>query len=90
MDLERKHRRMVIRYYEVAQRFYTVFWHRSSYGLHYGFWADGISDLQQAILKENEVLANLAGINRGDLVLDAGCGVGGSGVWLAREREVSI
>jgi tocopherol O-methyltransferase len=32
----------------------------------------------------NQVLANKAKIRKTDLILDAGCGVGGSSIWLVR------
>jgi len=38
----------------------------------------------------NEVLAQAIGIRPQDRVLDAGCGVGGSAVWLARHFDVTV
>jgi len=78
----------VIRYYDRAQKFYEVAW--NSKGLHYGLWTDGVHHRAEAIEKENEVLANWAGIKSGETVLDAGCGVGGSGIWLAKNRGVEV
>jgi tocopherol O-methyltransferase len=90
MGTEQEHREMIQKYYTVAQPYYRFLWHRDSLGLHYGFWEDGVKNKTEAITKENEVLADLAGIKQGDLVLDAGCGIGGSGIWLAKERGTNV
>lgn len=84
------HHARVIKYYDITQRFYKWFWHGETLGLHYGFWQGGVRNRKQAILKENEVLADIVGIKSGELVLDAGCGIGGSALWLARERDTKV
>ena len=38
----------------------------------------------------NRVLADRAGIRPGQRVLDAGCGVGGSSLWLAEQRGAAV
>lgn len=80
----------VQKYYDATQVFYEIFWHGKALGLHYGFWLDGVRSRKEAILKENEVLADFAGVKQNDLVLDAGCGIGGSSVWLAKERGANV
>lgn len=90
MGLEQEHREKIQKYYTLAQPFYEHFWHGKALGLHYGFWTDNVSNRLDSIVKENEILANLAGIKQNDLVLDAGCGIGGSVVWLARERNAQV
>ncbi len=87
---ELEHVQRVADYYDVTQSFYKFFWHGKTLGLHYGFWAGNVSNREEAILKENEVLANYANIKPESLVLDAGCGIGGSGIWLARERKAQV
>lgn len=90
MSIDKEHRDRVTNYYKIAQPFYTLLWHRSSLGLHYGFWDETVSNRLQAITRENEVLADLAGVESGEVVLDAGCGVGGSGLWLSRNRNATV
>jgi cyclopropane fatty-acyl-phospholipid synthase-like methyltransferase len=80
----------VARYYDYTLPFYQFFWHGDSYGLHYGYWEDGITSLKAAILNENKVLADRVGITKEDNVLDAGCGVGGSSLWLAAHRGCRV
>lgn len=90
MNLEREHRQKVVEYYNITQWFYKHFWHGKSGGLHYGLWTKDVKNRQQAIIKENEVLANLAEVKINDLVLDVGCGIGGSGVWLAKKKDAEV
>jgi len=66
-------------YYDTAQKYYEAVW---GDGLHYGLWTEGIYTRSQAILNENRILAEIAQVKPGELVLDAGCGVGASAEWL--------
>ena len=43
-----------------------------------------------ALLALNEVMADLAAVQRDARVLDAGCGVGGSSMWLAEQRDAVV
>jgi len=52
--------------------------------MHYGYWDKGIKNQRQASLRFNEVMAKTAGITCDDRVLDAGCGVGGATIFLAK------
>lgn len=90
MSAEKRHLKKITKYYDIAQSFYKRFWHGPTLGIHYGIWDAGITSRYEAITHENWVLANLAGVKANDLVLDAGCGIGGSGVWLAQERKAKV
>ncbi len=52
--------------------------------MHYGYWEKGIWNQRQASLRFNEKMAELADISENDVVLDAGCGVGGYSIYLAQ------
>jgi tocopherol O-methyltransferase len=52
--------------------------------MHYGYWDRGILTQRRASLRFNEEMAKTAGITGNDHVLDAGCGVGGASVFLAK------
>lgn len=80
----------VVDYYEYTRRFYKYFWHGSSGGVHYGFWNNGIKTHKEALLNTNKVLAEKARIEKNDRVLDAGCGVGGSAIWLAKQYGCKV
>ncbi len=90
MSIERAHHEKVVKYYDLAQRFYELLWCGETMGLHYGIWTPDTKNRKEAIIKENEILADLTEAKNGDLVLDAGCGVQGSGVWLAKNRGAKV
>ncbi|NLG18080.1 MAG: methyltransferase domain-containing protein [Fibrobacter sp.] len=52
--------------------------------MHYGFWEKDVKTQRQASLRFNEVMAKTAAITSDDHVLDAGCGVGGASIFLAK------
>jgi len=83
-----EHLKKIDTYYTKAQRFYEWAWDK--FGLHYGLWTSGIETRVQAIDNENSFLAERVGVNPGDWVLDAGCGVGGSGIWLAQHKGAQL
>ncbi|MDN5937055.1 MAG: methyltransferase domain-containing protein [Salinisphaera sp.] len=84
------HRARVARYYRRTQWQYYGLWSgRKTLALHYGYWDTGVRSHPQALLRLNQVLAERVGIRAGDRVLDAGCGWGGSSIWLAREKAAA-
>lgn len=77
MELTNKN---IIEYYRKNELSYYL-WGRN---YHYGYWDGTTNHLLKATQKLNEVLAKTASISKNDRVLDAGCGVGGSSVYLAK------
>lgn len=81
----------ISRYYDLSEVHYRKIWGLDKYrSLHYGYWDSSVKNFQQALLNINRVLADRAEINGGETVLDAGCGVGGSSLWLAKERNCRV
>ena len=75
----------IVQYYQRTEWVYKSFWKlNTSMGLHFGFWDNNVSNLSEAILNQNQIMASLVGIKSTDNVLDAGCGVGGSAIFLAK------
>ncbi|HLF96088.1 MAG TPA: methyltransferase domain-containing protein [Methylococcaceae bacterium] len=62
----------------------TAWFDNENLALHYGYWEPGIKTHSQALLNKNRIMAAIAGIKPEDRVLDAGCGIGGSSIWLAK------
>ena len=62
----------------------TAWFDNENLALHYGYWEEGIKTHSQALLNKNRIMAEVAGIKPEDHVLDAGCGIGGSSIWLAK------
>jgi len=75
-------------YYDNAQVLYNLFW--SSKNLHYGFWEKGTRTLSRAIENENAFVSKLLDLHKGDCVLDAGCGVGGTCFFMTRNFGAKV
>ncbi len=58
--------------------------------LHYGLWDKHTASFAEALDNMNKYLADLAGIKPGEQVLDAGCGVGGAAIYLARRYQAQV
>ena len=78
----------IAEYYDISQFWYTHFW--SPTGLHYGFWYEDTKTLEEAVMNTNKFVMKLLGINTQDVVLDAGCGVGGTSMYIAEEKGVKV
>lgn len=75
----------IARYYDVSESQYRVFWDlEKSRSLHYGYWDASTKNFNEALLNINNILSQKASITIDDVVLDAGCGIGGSSIWLAK------
>lgn len=75
----------VKRYYDSTVIDYKTVWTGSKdLAMHLGYFGDGVKGHEDSLMKMNEVLAKLASISKNDRVLDAGCGYGGSAIWLAK------
>lgn len=77
---------VIRRHYDVSTFFYRLLWGRH---IHHGLW-DGNESPQRAAQQLTERLAREAGIIRGSRVLDIGCGMGGSSIYLASELACRV
>jgi len=80
----------VARYYDVSTRYYRLLWHGKSLGIHFGYYDPDIKTQEEAIVRTNDTLARMADIKSTDKVLDAGCGVGGSSIWIAKNIGANV
>lgn len=81
----------IIQYYDHCEQDYRLFWDLDhSHAMHAGYWDAQTSTLRQALRRENEILAEKVGIKFSDHVLDAGCGVGGSAIFLAQQYSCQV
>lgn len=80
----------VVDYYDYTIPFYKIFWHKGTNALHYGLWNRETKNLQEALLNSNKVLSDIANIKEQDTILDAGSGVGGSSLWLAKNKGSNV
>jgi tocopherol O-methyltransferase len=74
----------IIQYYKDTENAYKDSWDlNNSLSIHYGYWDDKVRNFPQSLLRMNEVMSEAASIQASDRVLDAGCGVGGSSIFIA-------
>ncbi len=72
-------------YYDQTEIHYRRFWKLDKImSLHYGVWDASTKSLAEAMLNTNKQLMLRAGIQKEHHVLDAGCGVGGSSIYMAK------
>jgi cyclopropane fatty-acyl-phospholipid synthase-like methyltransferase len=77
-------------YYEGTRWDYRWVWGvRNTYALHFGYYDEQATHHRAAVANMNRVMADLVQVQAGEKVLDAGCGVGGSSIWLAQHRRCS-
>ncbi|MFN8243259.1 MAG: methyltransferase domain-containing protein [Ferruginibacter sp.] len=81
----------IARYYDLSQSQYEWAWQlKKSRALHYGWWDDSTRNFHEALENNNRQLSRMAAITAADTVLDAGCGIGGSSLWLARNAGCRV
>jgi len=74
------------KHYDRLSFLYRLFWGEH---LHHGYW-EGNESAARAQIQLMERLAERAGVSRGARVLDIGCGLGGSALWLADQFECEV
>lgn len=76
-------------HYDRLSPFYRAFWGEH---IHHGFWEQDREDSPVREAQERLItrLVAFADVPRGARVLDVGCGLGGSSLWLARHRGCSV
>ncbi len=79
-----EYQKKIIQYYEDTENAYKDSWDlNNSLAIHFGYWDSKVKSFPQSLLRMNEVMMEAAKIKSTDNVLDAGCGVGGSSIFLA-------
>jgi tocopherol O-methyltransferase len=81
------HRR-VAQYFDRTQYLYSLLWSRNA--LHYGFWDSETHRRRDAIQNVNKFVATELALPVGARVLDAGCGVGGTSLFLAEHAGLQV
>jgi len=74
----------IVRYYDESYWDYRTSWlNPENLAIHFGFWDRDTKSHAQALLNMNQALVETLAIQPESRVLDAGCGIGGSAIWLA-------
>jgi len=89
MDAE--YRKSIISYYDNTRLDYRVLWFsKKTRAVHFGYYDHEVKSHSEALLNLNKVMALKGGVKDGDIILDAGCGRGGSSLWLAENYKVHV
>ena len=81
----------VIDYYNETYIDYRILWRlNKNLAIHYGYYDTRHRSHDEAVINMNRVLANIAKITSKDKILDAGCGIGGSSIWIAKNIGASV
>ena len=81
----------IVGYYDETWLDYRLLWlNPDNLAVHFGYTDESTRSHTDALKNMNRVLADRVRIQPGERVLDAGCGVGGSSLWLAKERGVEV
>ncbi len=90
MELNTYHKN-IIEYYNSTEHSYKDAWDLSnSLAIHYGYWDEKVKSFPESLLRMNEVMMETAGIKSTENVLDAGCGVGGSSIFIAKNTGCTV
>lgn len=81
----------IIQYYKESENAYKDSWDlKNSLAIHYGYWDEKVKSFPESLVRMSEVMMRTAAIKPTDLVLDAGCGVGGSSIFLANTAGCKV
>jgi tocopherol O-methyltransferase len=81
----------IITYYQSSHLLYELFcYDKNSLGMHFGFWDKTTKNRYDAIQNENQEIIRVGQIQKGMKVLDAGCGVGGSAFYIAKNTGAKV
>ena len=83
--INNEYRASIVEYYDSCEIDYRMLWRLDRcMAMHFGYWDETTKGVSDALLRENQILSQRVNITAADKVLDAGCGVGGSSIWLAK------
>jgi tocopherol O-methyltransferase len=71
-------------FYDVISPYFRTFWGEH---LHHGYWIRGDETTETAQIQLVEHLARMANVRPGSKILDIGCGLGASSIYLARNYK---
>ncbi|MEK6288818.1 MAG: class I SAM-dependent methyltransferase [Acidobacteriota bacterium] len=77
----------IIEHYDFLSPYYRALWGEH---LHHGFWETGAETKEEAQLALTAHLAESAQTPNGAVILDVGCGFGGSSIYLATKYQATV
>src|SRR5687767_6857310 len=89
--MQNEYHKKIIEYYDATENAYKDSWDlNNSLAIHYGYRDAKARTFRESLQRMNEVMMEAAGIHAGDKVLDAGCGIGGSSIFLAQRTGCRV
>jgi cyclopropane fatty-acyl-phospholipid synthase-like methyltransferase len=83
--------RNIADYYNQTLNHYQTWWKLDQVlAVHYGIWDSTTKNFSESLINTNRILMEAAEVGQFSRVLDAGCGVGGSAFYLAKEKEAKV
>lgn len=83
--MENKLRNNILEYYNSCEWQYKMMWDlKNSMSISIGYFDETVKNFKQALQYQNEIFSGWLNIQTKEKVLDAGCGVGGSSIYLAK------
>lgn len=58
--------------------------------MHCGFWYKNTKNIRESVINENQFVIDKGKIKTGNKVLDAGCGVGGTAIYIAKKTGAKV
>lgn len=78
-------------YFKDNFTFFRYLWANSNnLAMHIGFWDNDTKNKAQALENENRYVCSKLSIKDGDRVLDIGCGMGGTSIWMAKKNDIFV
>jgi tocopherol O-methyltransferase len=81
------------KYYSDTQFEYRRVWNwrsKDTPALHFGYYDEKATNHHRSVIRANEVLAEWGDIQQGSTIIDAGCGLGHSTLWLAEHYNANV
>jgi len=86
-----EHKANILDYYNSCEWQYRMMWKlMDDMSISIGYWDENVKSFKQALAYQNKAFAEWVDITATDKVLDAGCGVGGSTIYLAKNIGCNV
>lgn len=86
----RKQQQKVVAYFRETDSSYKNWADSEAYFLHYGYHDQPNLSQHDALIRMNAAMANQVKVQPGMRILDAGCGVGATSLWLAQSYKAEV
>ena len=87
----KKYREKIVQYFDTSQIWYRLVCYGSqNLGMHHGYWETGVTNRYESMDRQNQSIITYGKIRSKHTVLDAGCGVGGTAIYIAKKTGAHV